>query len=1026
MVRFLIKRPVAVLMAFTACFIVGLVTYFSLPVSLLPDIDIPQITVQVTGENSSARELENTMVAPVRRQLMQVSGLSEMRSETRDGSGIIRLSFDFGTDTDLAFIEVNEKIDAAMNSLPRDAVRPKAIKASATDIPVFYLNMTLKDAVPYQETDGDAFLEMCTLAENVVKRRIEQLPQVAMADMTGVPQKMLRIVPDMGKMESLGMGLADLEGILSSNNVEPGSMLVRDGYYEYNIRIASILRTPEDVEDICFNRNGLVMRLGDICDVQTVTRNETGRSLAGGKRAVTLAIIKQGEENMDNLRRELKETTDYFTRIYPDIEFGISRNQTELLDYTISNLQQNFTLGFLFIFIVAVFFIGDVRSPLVIGITMITSVVITFFFFYICRISLNVISLSGLILAVGMMIDNAIIVTENVSQYREKGCSLKRAAVAGTSEMITPMLSSSLTTIAVFVPLVFMSGIAGAIFMDEAFSITSGLMVSYFTGIMLLPVLYVLFYRMGIRKHNWFTASFRNLLRNEWLTRFYDAGIGWVFAHKTVTMAFAIVSLPLCVLMFMVIEKERMPKIDQNETVVGIEWNENIHVDENNRRVNAILAMTDSLVEEHTAYVGMQDYLLGTENELSSGEAELYFRTAEPSGIPVLTEMLGSRIRREYPAATVTFSPPVTIFEKLFVTGEPDLVAQLRSSDRTSTPEASDVREIEADIAKETGYMPDGTPFRSQLNLEVDRNRLLIYNVNYDEVVRVLRTALKDNRVSTLRSYQQYLPIGIAGREMSVNRILAETLVETNADAVTGERNHIPLRELVRIVPDEDLKEITAGRNGEYIPVNFYNVGNVPQVMDGVRRAVDSDSRWDVSFGGSFFSNRKMMGELTVILLISVLLMYFILCAQFESFLQPLIVLAEIPMDIAFGLVLLWATGHTMNLMSAIGIIVSCGIVVNDSILKLDSINELRKEGMPLLDAIHTAGHRRLRAIIMTTLTTVFAMVPLLFTSDLGSEMQRPLSVAMIGTMTVGLVISLFVIPLIYWFIYRKHENCKK
>lgn len=1026
MVRFLIKRPIAVLMAFTACFIVGLVTYFSLPVSLLPDIDIPQITVQVTGENSSARELENTMVAPVRRQLMQVSGLSEMRSETRDGSGIIRLSFDFGTDTDLAFIEVNEKIDAAMNSLPRDAVRPKAVKASATDIPVFYLNMTLKDAVPYQETDGDAFLEMCTLAENVVKRRIEQLPQVAMADMTGVPQKMLRIVPDMGKMESLGMGLADLESILSSNNVEPGSMLVRDGYYEYNIRIASILRTPEDVEDICFNRNGLVMRLGDICDVQTVTRNETGRSLAGGKRAVTLAIIKQGEENMDNLRRELKETTDYFTRIYPDIEFGISRNQTELLDYTISNLQQNFTLGFLFIFIVAVFFIGDVRSPLVIGITMITSVVITFFFFYICRISLNVISLSGLILAVGMMIDNTIIVTENVSQYREKGYSLKRAAVAGTSEMITPMLSSSLTTIAVFVPLVFMSGIAGAIFMDEAFSITSGLMVSYFTGIMLLPVLYVLFYRMGIRKHNWFTASFKNLLKNEWLTRLYDAGIGWVFAHKTVTMVFAIVSLPLCVLMFMVIEKERMPKIDQNETVVGIEWNENIHVDENNRRVNAILAMTDSLVEEHTAYVGMQDYLLGTENELSSGEAELYFHTAEPSGIPALTEMLGSRIRREYPAATVTFSPPVTIFEKLFVTGEPDLVAQLRASDRTSTPEASDVREIETDIAKETGYMPDGTPFRSQLNLEVDRNRLLIYNVNYDEVVRVLRTALKDNQVSTLRSYQQYLPIGIAGREMSVNRILAETLVETNADAVTGERNHIPLRELVRIVPDEDLKEITAGRNGEYIPVNFYNVGNVPQVMDGVRRAVDSDSRWDVSFGGSFFSNRKMMGELTVILLISVLLMYFILCAQFESFLQPLIVLAEIPMDIAFGLVLLWATGHTMNLMSAIGIIVSCGIVVNDSILKLDSINELRKEGMPLLDAIHTAGHRRLRAIIMTTLTTVFAMVPLLFTSDLGSEMQRPLSVAMIGNMMVGLVISLFVIPLIYWFIYRKHENCKK
>ena len=232
---------------------------------------------------------------------------------------------------------------------------------------------------------------------------------------------------------------------------------------------------------------------------------------------MTLAIIKHGEENMDNLRNELKETTDYFSRIYPGIEFSITRNQTELLDYTISNLQQNFTLGFLFIFIVAVFFIGDVRSPLVIGITMITSVIITFFFFYICGISLNVISLSGLILAVGMMIDNSIIVTENVSQYREKGYSLKRAVVTGTSEMITPMLSSSLTTIAVFVPLVFMSGIAGAIFMDEAFSITSGLMVSYFTGIMLLPVLYVLLYSIGMRKHNWLPPTSGTCLRTNGL-----------------------------------------------------------------------------------------------------------------------------------------------------------------------------------------------------------------------------------------------------------------------------------------------------------------------------------------------------------------------------------------------------------------------------------------------------------------------------------------------------------------------------
>ena len=289
-----------------------------------------------------------------------------------------------------------------------------------------------------------------------------------MADMTGVPERMLQIVPDMEKLGSLGMSIDELEQVLTDNNVEPGSMLVRDGYYEYNIRIASFLRTKEDVENIYINKNGRIMQLKDLCRVQAVTKNELGRSLAGGKRAVTFAIIKQSEENMDNLKAELKKTTDYFAAQYPDIDFSITRNQTELLDYTISNLQQNFTLGFLFIFIVAVYFIGDVRSPLIIGITMVVSVVITFFFFYLCKVSLNVISLSGLIMAVGMMIDNAIIVTENVSQYREQGCSLKRAAIIGTNEMITPMLSSSLTTVAVFVPLIFMSGIAGAIFTDQA------------------------------------------------------------------------------------------------------------------------------------------------------------------------------------------------------------------------------------------------------------------------------------------------------------------------------------------------------------------------------------------------------------------------------------------------------------------------------------------------------------------------------------------------------------------------------
>lgn len=1022
MIKFLLRRPIAVLMAFTACFIIGLVTYSTLPVSLLPDIAIPEITVQVSAANTSARELENTIVKPLRSQLIQVSTLKDIHSESRDGAGIIRLSFEFGTNTDLAFIEVNEKIDAAMNYLPKETERPKVIKASATDIPVFYLNLTLKNDSAYSTTTGQqSFLDLCEFAESVIKRRIEQLEEVAMVDVTGLVERQVQIVPDEDRLAMMGLAIGDIESALSSNNVEPGSMTVRDGYYEYNIKFSTLLRTAEDVENIYLRKDDRIVRLKDFCKVNIVPVKEKGVSLSNGKRAVTLAVIKQADENMDKMKNSLVGTMEYFRRVYPDIDFSISRNQTELLDFTISNLQQNLSLGFLFICLVAVLFLGDVKSPLVIGLSMVVSIVISFVFFYLCHMSLNIISLAGLILALGMMIDSSIIVTENISQYRERGYSLRRACITGTSEVVTPMLSSSLTTIAVFAPLIFMSGIAGAIFYDQAFSVTVGLLVSYFTGIMLLPVLYLLVYRAGIRtrKRKWLSFTFNNPVKDHTLDRFYDTGVDRVFRHKTFSVLFCAVSIPLCVFFFFFIDKERMPGIEENELVVRIEWNENIHVDENRKRVDALFKELDGRSLEQTASVGRQDFILNRERELSSSEAELYFRTETSGEIAPLEQEIYRWLKERYPLSVISFSPPETVFEKLFVTGEPDITAEFYARNRAQAPVAETIRNLEHELAEETGTNPTGIAFENQLDLSVSKERLLLYRVSYNELYRVLKTAFRENSVTMLHSYQQYLPITIAGSEKTVNRVLQETLVQTQPDN-QGNIEYIPLRELVKVTPTEDLKSITAGRNGEFVPFDFYGVRDAEKLIKDVKRVAGNTGDWDTGFSGSFFSNREMLDELVVILLVSLLLMYFILAAQFESFLQPLLVLAEIPIDVAFALLLLWVCGHTLNLMSAIGLIVTCGIVINDSILKLDAINELRKSGVPLLEAIHEAGRRRLRPIIMTSLTTVSAMVPLLFSSDMGSELQKPLSVAMIGTMAVGTAVSLFIIPLLYWFIYRR------
>ncbi len=1018
MVGFLIRRPIAVIMAFTACFIIGLLTYFTLPVSLLPDIAIPEITVQVSVAGSSARELENTVVKPLRQQLIQVARLQDITSTSRDGTGTIRLGFDFGTDTDLAFIEVNEKIDAAMNYLPKEIERPKVIKASATDIPVFYLCLTLREEAD-STTLSPRFLELGEFAQNVVKRRLEQLPQVAMVDITGVVRKQLQIAPDQAKMAIAGLTLDDIRQALERDNVEPGSMTVRDGHYQYNIKFSTLLRTAADVSDIYLQKEGCLFRLGDFCDVQVVPVQENGISMSGGKRAVTLAVIKQADEQMDALKRAVTSTIDEFKAAYPDIDFHVSRNQTELLDYTISNLKQNLVSAFLLICILAALFMGDARSPFVIGLGMAVSLAVCFLFFYLFKISLNIISLSGLVLASGMMIDNSIIVTENIAQYRERGYPLMQACVAGTSEMITPMLSSSLTTVAVFVPLVFMSGIAGALFFDQAFAVTAGLLVSYFTSIMLLPVLYRSVYQArprgrGLRAR----LGIHNPLKAHATDRIYDKGVDWVFSHKRLCLAVCIASLPLSALFILLIGKERMPRIDHNELIARVEWNEHVHVEENRRRVERLFARFEPRLTDHAASIGTQDYLL-EDDALTASEASLYFKTATSRQIAPLQAEVDRWVRQQYPEAVITFSPPENLFERLFDTDRADIVAELYTTGQTSVPDAATLRSIRQRMARLTGTAPQGIAFENQLDLAVMQERLLLYNVSFETLENELKTAFKQNDVATLRSSGEYMPVSVAGEGGSINQVLQETLVPSAPDK-EGVVSYIPLARLLEVTPSEDLKSITAGRAGEYIPFLFHDVRRPLSLMDGVRQAVPRDSGREVSFTGSYFTDRQMLEELAVVLAVSVLLMYFILAAQFESFLQPLVVLLEIPVDVAFAVALLWACGHTLNLMSAIGIIVTCGIIINDSILKLSAINELRRAGTPLLEAIHEAGRRRLRPIIMTSLTTIFAMMPLLFRHDMGSELQQPLAVAIIGAMAVGTLVSLFIIPLIYWYIYKK------
>ncbi|MDR0725507.1 MAG: efflux RND transporter permease subunit [Prevotellaceae bacterium] len=1027
MFKYFIQRPTSVMMVFTAFFILGIITYMNIPVSLLPDIAIPEITVQIPGQNASARELENTVVRSVRQQLMQVSKLRDIRSETRDGSAIIFLTFEYGANTDLAFIEVNEKIDAAMNYLPREFERPRVIKASATDIPVFNLDLTLRSDIGFEHTDIPKFIELSEFAETVIRRRFEQLSQVAMIDISGMMKRQVIISPDQTLMEVSGITLSDIESALNNNNVEPGNMTVRDGYFEYVIRFSSILRTIDDIRNIFIRKSDRIYQLKDFAKVETAPEKEKGMAIYNGKRAIVLSVIKQSEENMSNMQKAMNSEVERFRHDFPEIEFNVTQNQTELLDYTISNLQQNMFLAFVFVFLISVIFLKDGRLSLIIGLGLFVSLVISLLFFYLFHISLNVVSLTGLILASGNMIDNSIVVGDNIGQHRSKS-PLPEACVMGTKEIAIPMLSSALTNISVFAPLIFMSGMAGAIFFDQAFSVTVGLLVSYVTGIVFIPVLYKVIY--SIRMPRLFRRFRKKTLpvipenqsgdekKEAFAFRIYDAGIHWVFSHKILTFTIILLTFPLCFWLFLIIPKEKMPDINQSEALIQIDWNQNIHLQENYDRCLDLSKMLAEITEENSALTGQQQFLLNREKEQTSSESEFYVRTKTAQEIPVLKNKVTEYISKKYPDALVSFAPMGTIFEKIFSTGEADLVVEYYTTNKAREIDANTIRNIEQNVEKITGETPVGNSFQHQLNLRIDREKLLLYNISYDMLARILRTAFKENQFATLRSQQQYLPIILGDDEKTVREIIDETLIGVSQND-NETVNKLALSTFVTLTRSEDLKTIVAGKAGEYIPLYYYETDNPEKIIEAVSQDNIKDMDWDADFSGTFFSNKKMINEMIVILFISILLMFFILSSQFENFKQPLIILFEIPIDITFALALLYVTGNSLNLMSAIGLVVTSGIIINDSILKVDVMNQLRKEGYSLMDAIHEAGRRRLKAIIMTSLTSIVCMVPLLFTGDLGSQLEKPLAIATIGGMIMGTPVSLFVVPIVYWWIYR-------
>jgi len=1007
-------------MTFIAFIVLGLVATTRLPVSLMPDIDIPEITVQIDGKNMPVRKLENGVVRPLRRQLLQVPHLKTIHSETRDENAVIRLKFEYGANVDLAFIDVNEKIDRSMDFIPDALPRPRVIKASASDIPVFYMNVTAKDnylntGTSNQHKVSDRFTELSRFTDQVIKKRLEQLGEVAMADISGTISTEIAIIPDKQKLRSLNLDFSDIEHAIQAKNFTLGNIVVKDGVYQYNLRFEQSLKNKHDLQNILLKAGNKTLKLEDIATVRVRPAKRGGLVTSQQKDAISLAVIKKSGARMQDMQQSLHELTRQFRADYPDIEFEILRDQTKLLDYSIHNLGNTLLLGAILAFLIMFIFLRDIRSPLLIGISIPTSLIISVLFFYIFQISINIISLSGLILGIGMMIDNSIIVIDNITQYIDRGNKLSSACVKGTNEVIRPLLSSVLTTCAVFIPLIFISGLAGALFYDQALAVAIGLFTSFFVSITLIPVYYKLVYKPKKKATKKQPASFT--VWNYYAS--YERGLKFVLRKQGLMLGIFLVLIAVTILFYQHIQKERIPQIKHDELFVSIEWNDKIHVTENKRRSLALLEELKPSIEQSSVYAGTQQYLMNLNNPTSPRASKIYIKLKEGITTQQFQQQVDQYFRKHYPRVRYSFQPPENVFELLFSNQKPPLVAHIMPFEKEEGLIYEEVNTLVNEMDKKLENQNfSQVPSEEHIEIALDPGRLKTYEVKRRQVIDKLKTLFSEYQVTEIKSSQQFMPIVLAHTEASMLKLIRQAKVKNQNN------RFIPLKELLDLQNSRDFKEIIAGKGGEYFPLAFQTTRDkAPDIQKKMKQVVSEKKGFEIQWNGSLFTSEQMVREILLILLISLLLLYFILASQFESLSLPLIVLLEVPIDIAGALFFLWIFGETINIMSLIGIIVMTGIIINDSILKIDTINRLRKEGMPLTKALIIGGQRRLKPILMTSITTIMAMIPFLFISGMGSDLQRPLAVSVIGGMAVGTFVSLYFIPLFYYLLKRKSSK---
>ncbi len=1014
-----VKRPVFTAMIFIATLVFGLYSIRLIPIDLLPKIEAPVLTILTTYPGSSADDIEIKVTRIIEKSLASVPNLKKITSISKENISVVTLEFDWGTNLDEAANDCRSALEFAKVQLPDGVDNPKIFKFSTEQFPVIVAGVSIPKNIDYKEFKD--------FVDDNIADRLVRIPGVGGVQAFGAPAREIRVDFDPIKLKAYNLSINQIAQVVSAENLTLPAGNIDDKKLSYILRVKGEFASPADIENVVIGASGgKILYLKDIATVvDTVTKDER-RTLINGERGVVVLMNKLSGANTVDVSNALKKEIAKIEKEY-DLKISIVFDGAEFIKRSINNLLKTFITSLVLVSLVVLLFLRRIRASLIIVLSIPFSLIIAFFFMYVFNYTINILSLSSIAIAVGMVVDNAIVVLENVVKHVERGEHIKEASMYGASEVGSALLASTLTTIAVFAPLFFLTGIAGILFTQLAAITTITISMSLFVSLFLTPMLTsTLLKKFEKQKEsqkfldkvfNWSENIFNKI------DQIYYNILNWAVNHKKTTLVIGFLFLLLTLGLIPFIGSDFIPESDSSQVQVILELPVGTSVYETEKFISEMY----NLIKERTPEIKDIFYQVG---QSSSGLGSV-FGTKEGENIGIINLRLVNVEERKRSNKQIADDlrnflkqfPKINKINVLtqaggqaaiFGQGKPISVEilgpDLNSSRRVAQQIIDKISKVKGVVEPQISLQEN----KPELTILIDKDKAAMLGLNTAIIATTLRNYVYGNIPTQFRGTKTTYDIRLRLDENF--RMKIEDIANLEVTNVMGKQ--IPLKNFATIKTEfapveidrknqERIVKVEAGLSGT-------SLGQAVLEIKNILKDIPLPPNTRIDFGGSYEQQQEAFSDLFLLLLLSIVLVYIVMAAQFESLLDPFIIMFSIPFAFAGVLIGLFVFGQTLNVISFLGIIMLVGIVVNNAIVLVDFINILRARGKGLVEAILNGGRSRLRPVLMTSLTTIFGLLPLALSTGSGSETWKPLGAAMVGGMTFSTFITLVIVPVIY------------